>query len=301
MDTDHLTPVIPLPQYHQPQARQRSVKLQVSGVQASDGAGVSLTRIIGTAALPMLDPFLLLDMFYSDRPAEYLAGFPDHPHRGFETVTYLVAGSVRHADNQGHKGVIQAGGVQWMTAGRGIIHSEMPEQTDGLLWGFQLWINLPATQKMTVPCYQDFTAAEIPVEHWNNGTQIRVIAGTTRQGITGPTQARFTAPYYWDVTMLAKSQWMDSLPSTHHALIFVYNGEINVVGGSSQPQRVMAGSLAVLSEGDSIQIETDSQPSQFLLIAGQPLHEPIAHGGPFVMNTRAEVLQAYQDYVSGCF
>ncbi|MCS6815235.1 MAG: pirin family protein [Cyanobacteria bacterium] len=280
----------------------RPVATIVPGVPATDGAGVRILRLLGTTALPMLDPFLLLDMLYSDRPQDYIAGFPSHPHRGFETVTYVLAGRVRHADNKGHTGVIEAGGVQWMTAGRGIIHSEMPEQIDGLLWGFQLWINLPAADKMTSPRYQEFEAREIPVEERSPGTQVRVIAGQTSLGTTGPIQSSATEPIYWDVNIAPGHQFIDSLPITHQAFIAVYEGNVTVGGNDTDTsQSISAGTLAILGTGSHVTVSTDDRGAKFLLIAGKPLGEPVAHGGPFVMNTQAEVLQAYYDYQQGLF
>lgn len=280
----------------------RFVTLMVPGLPASDGAGVRLTRVLGTSALPLLDPFLLLDMFYSDQPQDYIAGFPDHPHRGFETVSYVLAGKVRHDDNQGHGGVIQPGGVQWMTAGRGIVHSEMPEQTDGLLWGFQLWINLPAAEKMTDPRYQEFDPSDIPVEVRSPGVQARVIAGETSHGTLGPVQPGTTQAIYLDVAIAPNQYFSEGLPPTPNSFIFVYDGQVTVHGnGPDQTQRVEAGTLAVLGEGNHIAVSANAQPGKFLLIAGQPLNEPVAHGRPFVMNTRAEVLQAHQDYLAGRF
>ena len=280
----------------------RSVTSTVRGMPTSDGAGVRLTRVIGTPDLPMLDPFLMLDMFYSDQPQDYIAGFPDHPHRGFETVSYVLAGRVRHEDNKGHAGVIEPGGVQWMTAGRGIVHSEMPEQTDGLLWGFQLWLNLPAAQKMIAPRYQEFEVDQIPTETRLPGTQINVIAGQTSLGTRGPIQPDTTEAIYWDVTIAPDGDFAESLPTTHNGFIFVYEGEVMVQADApEQAQHIEAGTLAVLGEGEQIHVTTGSRSGKFLLIAGKPLNEPVAQGGPFVMNTRAEVLQAQYDYLAGRF
>lgn len=280
----------------------RPVTLSIQGYPASDGDGVRLTRLIGSPALSMLDPFLLLDMLYSNEPRNYLGGFPEHPHRGFETVTYVLAGRVRHEDNKGHAGVIEPGGVQWMTAGRGIVHSEMPEQEDGLLWGFQLWINLPATQKMTEPRYQEFSASEIPVEHRPDGSQVRVIAGRTNTGTTGPIRGVSTEPIYFDVALESGGYFGEAIPTTHKAFIFVYEGSVAVFGDNPDKEQIVkAGTLAVLGEGDRIQVSTTDTVGKFLLIAGKPLNEPVAHAGPFVMNTKAEVLQAFQDYWAGGF
>ena len=280
----------------------RSVALAVPGIATLDGAGVRLTRTLGTPILPMLDPFLLLDMFYSDRPQDYIAGFPDHPHRGFETVSYMLAGRVRHEDNKGHVGVIEPGGIQWMTAGRGIVHSEMPEQTNGLLWGFQLWINLPAAEKMTAPRYQEFNASQIPVEQRSPGNQVRVIAGQTSLGTRGPVYPGTTEVIYWDVVVASNDVFSEAIPTTHNSFILVYDGQIAVLSNHpEQKQIVEPGTLAVLGAGDRVQMSAIGNGGKFLLIAGKPLNEPVAHGGPFVMNTRAEVLQAYQDYQAGRF
>lgn len=283
-------------------AEYRSVVLSVPGISASDGAGVRLTRVIGTPALQMLDPFLLLDMFHSDHPQDYIAGFPDHPHRGFETVSYILAGCIRHEDNKGHVSVIKPGGVQWMTAGRGVVHSEMPEQIDGLLWGFQLWINLPAAEKMTDPRYQEFDANDIPVEQRSPGTTVRVIAGQTSLGTQGPIQPATTEPIYLDVAIAADYEFSEPLPQTHNSFLFVYDGQVTIhADDPALEQNVNAGTLAVLGDGHHVRARTNSGFGRFLLIAGKPLNEPVAHSGPFVMNTRTEVLQAYHDYQAGRF
>ena len=203
---------------------QRKVSRIIRGMPATDGAGVELTRVIGQPALPMLDPFLLLDAFRSDKPEDYLAGFPPHPHRGFETVTYLLAGRMRHRDNAGHEGVIAPGGIQWMTAGRGIVHSEMPEQEDGLLEGFQLWVNLPAAHKMDHPGYQEFPAEQIPVESREGGIEVRVIAGVTSQGTRGPVVQPLTEPLYLDVRVPAGGQFTERLPAAYTAFVYVIQG-----------------------------------------------------------------------------
>ena len=262
------------------------------GQPATDGAGVKLTRIIGTPELDMLDPFLLLDAFESDRPEDYIAGFPSHPHRGFETVTYLLAGQMRHKDSAGNEGVIVPGGVQWMTAGRGIIHSEMPEQVDGLLMGFQLWVNLPKSAKMTEPGYQEFPPHDVALESWPSGTRIRVIAGRTNRGTQGPVVNGHVAPTYMDVELKAGDRFDQTLADTDNAFIYQVNGDIGVgPKGDSVGERT----LAILSAGDEVSIVANTD-SRFLLVAGQPINEPVARGGPFVMNSKAEVLQAFEDY-----
>jgi len=264
----------------------RPVVKTIKGMAASDGDGVKLTRIIGSPELDMLDPFLMLDSFASDTPGDYIGGFPEHPHRGFETVTYMIAGKMRHKDNAGHEGLIDAGGVQWMTAGRGILHSEMPEQEEGLLQGFQLWVNLPAKDKMLPPAYQEFSASEIPVEAFEGGT-VRVISGTTDAGTLGAVQGTATRPHYLDVTL--DGAFTQQIPATHNGFFYVIDGEIS---------GVTAGHVGILGDGDAV---TLSGTGRFLLIAGAALNEPVARGGPFVMNTRAEILQAFDDYRSGRF
>jgi hypothetical protein len=280
----------------------RSVVRTLEGVRTSDGAGVALTRIIGSPELEMLDPFLLLDEFRSDQPGDYIAGFPDHPHRGFETVTYLLAGRMRHEDNQGHAGVIEAGGIQWMTAGRGIVHSEMPEQEDGLLWGFQLWVNLPADEKWVAPGYQEFPAAAIPTEERDGGAVVRVIAGKTVEGTAGPVTGVSTHPLYLDVTLAAGDLLAEPLPLSHNAFLYVFEGTINVVTGQSDSDaQIEAGNLAVLGAGEGVRVVGDGARNRFLLVAGKQLNEPVARAGPFVMNTRQEVMDAFQDFREGRF
>jgi quercetin 2,3-dioxygenase len=284
----------------------RPVVRTLKGVATSDGAGVALTRVIGSPAFDMLDPFLLLDEFRSDRPGDYIAGFPDHPHRGFETVTYLLAGRMRHEDNQGHAGVIEAGGIQWMTAGRGIVHSEMPEQDDGLLWGFQLWVNLPADEKWVAPGYREFPAAAIPIEERHGGVVIRVIAGETAQGTAGPVTGISTQPLYLDVTLGNGGVLAEPLALSHNAFLYVFEGAINVVAGRGDGDgdgdaRIEAGKLAVLGAGERVHIVGDGASNRFLLVAGKRLNQPVARAGPFVMSTRQEVMDAFQDFREGRF
>jgi redox-sensitive bicupin YhaK (pirin superfamily) len=268
---------------------------------ASDGAGVRLTRVIGQPALPMLDPFLLLDAFRSDKPEDYLAGFPPHPHRGFETVTYLLEGRMRHQDNAGHEGVIEPGGIQWMTAGKGIVHSEMPEQENGLLEGFQLWVNLPAVHKMDPPSYQEYPVSHIPLETRDGGVEVRVIAGTTSRGTRGPVVQPLTEPLYLDVRLPAGGEFVESTPAGHNAFVYVVHGPVvasDTEGGGMQLQR---DDLGILGHGDAITLQAADTDARFLVVAGKPLKEPVARGGPFVMNTRAEIEQAYGDYEQGRF
>ena len=281
----------------------RAVQRVINGHQTSDGAGVRLTRMIPADGLPDLDPFLLLDAFDSDSPDDYIAGFPPHPHRGFETVTYLLAGRMRHRDSAGHAGVIQAGGVQWMTAGSGIEHSEMPEQQDGLLAGFQLWINLPAAHKMDPPRYQEFEPTEIPEEFHDNGVVLRVVAGTTRRGTTGAVTEVAVQPLYLEVSLPAGTEYREAVPVGHNAFVHLVSGSVDVLvesGADAGPERLEAGQLGVLGDGDGVVIRAVGD-SRLLLISGQPICEPIARGGPFVMNTEQEIAQAYRDYQAGEF
>jgi len=274
-------------------AKLRTIHKVIKGVLASDGDGVQLTRIIGTAELDMLDPFLLLDAFGSDQPQDYIGGFPSHPHRGFETVTYMLDGKMRHKDSAGNEGVIESGGVQWMTAGSGIIHSEMPEQTHGLLAGFQLWVNLPASEKMSRPKYQEFTSDEIQVEKRTEPggiATLRVVAGTTKNSTEGVIVNDTINPLYWDIEVAAANDFSDSIALGHNAFIYVISGKIEI-----ENQRLNFAELGILTDGDEIRIKAE-EDSRFLLIAGKPFNEPVSRGGPFVMNTTAEIQQAFADY-----
>lgn len=282
----------------------RVVVRQLPGMATADGDGVKLTRIIGTPHLEMLDPFLMLDCFESDDANDYIGGFPTHPHRGFETVTYLLNGRMRHKDNAGNEGVIEPGGVQWMTAGRGILHSEMPEQQEGLLKGFQLWVNLPAKAKMSEPSYQEFLPESTPLERRENGTKIRVIAGKTNEGTVGPVVNTHTSPTYMDISLPANTAFEQDLISDHNAFIYVIEGDVQVQGSDAlgtATNKVAAKNLAVLSKGANVKINSNREGARFLLIAGQPLNEPIARMGPFVMNTQAEIRQAVNDFHNGKF
>lgn len=276
----------------------RALAQRTPGIPASDGDGVRLTRIVGSPEIDMVDPFLLLDAFESDQPSDYIGGFPDHPHRGFETVTYLLAGRMRHKDSTGHEGVIEPGGVQWMTAGHGIVHSEMPEQENGLLQGFQLWVNLPAAEKMTAPSYQEFPASEIPVETLEAGGTVKVISGQTERGTEGPVKNALTEPLYLDVHLDQGTTFEQDVPNTHGGFVYVIEGSLRIGAmGAELPART----LGVLADGDRIEVSSVDVNSRFLLIAGKRLDEPVARGGPFVMNTRQEVLQAFQDFQQGKF
>jgi redox-sensitive bicupin YhaK (pirin superfamily) len=250
---------------------------------------------MGGAQLPQLDPFLLLDDFRSDNPDDYIGGFPPHPHRGFETVTYLLAGKLEHRDNAGHTGILQAGGVQWMTAGRGVIHSEMPQQENGLLAGFQLWINLPAKHKMTGPRYQEFTQDLIPLEKRDGGVKIRVVAGETSLHTRGPVTELMTPVLFFDITLDVGAKLIEPVEAHFNAFVYLVEGNVDIASSKLSER-----TLAVLDEGDSIEI-TALQPSRLILVAGQPLNESIVRGGPFVMSSEDELRQAFKDYQEGRF
>ncbi|WP_211461531.1 pirin family protein [Collimonas silvisoli] len=277
----------------------RQLERLVTGVATQDGAGVSLVRVLTHDLQRRLDPFLMLDNFHSDKPEDYLAGFPDHPHRGFETVTYMLAGRMRHRDNAGNEGLLQAGGVQWMTAGSGLVHSELPEQEDGLMSGFQLWLNLASGDKMIAPSYRDLQAGEIPQVSPQPGVKVKVIAGSAF-GAAGAVQRQHTEPLYLDVQLAAGQQLDLPIPASHNAFLYVFEGELHI---GEDSRSAPAGRMAILSNtadaaGVSLQAQGDSR---FLLIAGRPLNEPIAQWGPFVMNTREQVEQAIQDFRDGKF
>jgi len=267
----------------------------VRGIQANDGAGVKLTRVIGSPMLESLDPFLLLDEIRSDDGADYIGGFPEHPHRGFEAVTYVLAGRMRHGDNKGNRGLLTPGSVQWMTAGRGIVHSEMPEQQDGLMWGFQLWVNLPSTHKMMPPRYQDIAPARIPEVALSDGAKIRVLAGTFN-GRTGPVTGIVTDPLLLDVALAGAGAVLLPVPTMHNVFAYVFDGEAAV---GEPGVRVARGHVAILGQGDAVKLS--GGPGRVLLAAGKPLNEPVARYGPFVMNTPDEIRRAIADYQSGRF
>lgn len=270
----------------------RSVELIISGRATSDGAGVKLTRVFERDLHERLDPFLMLDFFGSESPDDYIAGFPDHPHRGFETITYMLAGRMRHRDSFGHEGVLESGGVQWMTAGRGIIHSEIPEQVSGEMRGLQLWLNLPACDKLCEPEYRDLPAAELPVLE-QGGVRAVVIAGRYA-GVEGPIQRAATQPLLIDFSMSVGVHFEHTFPASHHAACYVYAGRVAIAG-----QTVESGHLAVLAQ-DGVSIEIEAlESAQVFLLAGQPLQEPIVQHGPFVMNTEAEIRQTLDDLRGG--
>lgn len=277
----------------------RQLAAVITGQNTSDGAGVKLKRIVSQRQKNAFDPFILLDEFGSDEPTDYVGGFPDHPHRGFETVTYMLAGAMLHRDHLGHEGHLRAGDVQWMTAAHGIIHSEMPEQENGLLHGFQLWINLPAKEKMKPPHYQEFAASKIPQVTLANGGCIKVIAGdfvTETEKISGPVTGVSTQPLYFDVSLSPKQQLDIPVAAEHTVLVYVYKGEL-AVGASDAVLK--AGQLGQLQNGDNVQLKTQDQPAQFLVLAALPLKEPVVQSGPFVMNTSEEIEQAFRDYRDG--
>ena len=273
----------------------RPVLAAVKGVPTSDGAGVKMTRMLGTEQARMFDPFLMLDHFNSDQADDYMAGFPEHPHRGFETVTYMLEGRMRHKDNTGREGVVGPGGVQWMRAGKGVVHSEMPEQAQGRMRGFQLWINLPAALKMSAPDYQEFDADRIPVEARDGGTRVKVVAGKTAQGTRGPVGDGAVDALYFDVSLPAGQTFDEPIAADHNVMLALYEGAVSVGG-----QRVDAVGAIFLGEGDAVRVTAESD-ARFLVIAGRPLKEPVAWSGPFVMNSREEVAQAFEDYRAGRF
>ena len=277
----------------------RGVERLVRGQDTQDGAGVRLTRVLSHDLQQRLDPFLMLDAFGSDTPDDYIAGFPNHPHRGFETVTYMIAGRMRHRDSGGHEGLLQNGGVQWMTAGRGLVHSEMPEQEEGVMEGFQLWLNLPAKNKLCEPWYRDIQSADIPDVTTPEQVLVRVIAGTTH-GVSGAVTREHTEPLYLDVHFPDRDGvvLMQTIPSTHHAFLYVYRGGLEVVQ-SDNHSAVPAQRMAILSNGGEGVVLRAQANTRAILIAGKPLHEPIAQYGPFVMNTREELAQAVDDFRAG--
>ena len=261
------------------------------GIPTSDGAGVKLTRMLGHQGLMQLDPFLMLDYFSSDNPGDYIAGFPEHPHRGFETVTIMLEGKMRHGDNKGHSGVIEDGGMQWMTAGRGIVHSETPEQVDGRMWGFQLWVNLPKKLKMTKPGYQEFDKTQIPVDQ-RDGARVRVLAGQISGGLRGPAKSAAIKPTLLDVTLEPGARFEEAIGDDHTTFVAVYRGGLKGID---------APNLGVLGKGELVSLQAGKDGASFLLVAGKPINEPVARYGPFVMNTEAELHQAVRDFQAGKF
>jgi len=274
----------------------REVERLVAGQPTSDGAGVKLNRVLTQNLQRRLDPFLMLDHFGTDNPDDYIAGFPDHPHRGFETVTYMLNGRIRHRDSAGNEGLVSDGGVQWMTAGRGVIHSETPEQTAGRMAGFQLWLNLPAKDKLREPWYLDVQGADVP-QFEQDGVTVRVIAGESH-GVAGAVQRDVTEPLYLDVHLPAGACFEQPLPAMHNAFVYVYDGALKYSTGCLQPTGRMA-ILANTAGSDGVRLTAGDQPTRAILVAGKPLGEPIAQYGPFVMNTEAELVQAVRDFQAG--
>jgi len=286
------------------EARRRTVRRVVKGMPTSDGAGVKLTRVIGQPQLPDLDPFLMLDEFGTEKAEDYIAGFPDHPHRGFETVTYMLDGRMRHRDNHGNEGVLVPGSVQWMTAGRGLVHSEMPEQQEGRMRGFQLWLNLPAREKMTQPKYQEFGPERIPTATPAPGVTAKVIAGRVA-GVAGPIEQPATDPTYLDLAIEPGATFRAPLGEEYAAFLYVFEGSVEV-GAGEDARTVRTHELAVLDEGSEVEVKgvaagADGRVARAILVAGRPLKEPVAKYGPFVMNTREELEQAFIDFQNGKF
>ncbi len=278
-----------------PVRRARTVERLVRGQPTSDGAGVRLTRVLTQDLQRRLDPFLMLDAFGSDNPDDYIAGFPDHPHRGFETITYMIAGRMLHRDSAGHEGLLQNGGMQWMTAGRGVVHSEIPQQESGVMEGFQLWLNLAARDKLREPWYRDVQAAEIPRLRTAQGVEVAVLAGSSG-GVAGAVTRELTEPLYLDLHLPAGSRFEQPLDPGHNAFVYVYRGELEV-GGETVPAQRMA-ILANDAQADGVVLQA-AVPSRALLVAGRPLREPIVQYGPFVMNTQQEIFEAVRDFREG--
>ena len=279
----------------------RTLANVIEAIPTSDGAGVKLRRSLGQSAAARLDPFLMLDHFSTENPDDYIAGFPAHPHRGFETVTYMLDGHLRHEDHLGHTGDLKSGGVQWMTAGRGIIHSEVPQQEQGRMRGFQLWINLPAREKMKPAGYRDIQPEEIPVVALAGGGRAKVIAGTLDvDGVAtqGPIRGLTTDPLYFDVELPAGAQFAHAIPAGYHAFLYVFEGSVTV-GPANAARSLGVHKAGVFSDGDTIEVAGGAEGGRFILLAGRPLREPVVQYGPFVMNTTQEIERAIRDYQSG--
>jgi hypothetical protein len=277
----------------------RGLQRVIPSIPASDGAGVKLRRSLGANPFQRHDPFLMLDEFYSDDPKDYLAGFPSHPHRGFETVTYMLDGHMQHKDSGGNTGDLGPGDVQWMTAARGIVHSEMPQQSEGRMRGFQLWINLPASEKMKPAAYADIPAAKIPVVEAGRGVAVKVIAGAFGEGAratSGPIRGLSTDPRYFDIHLAPGAVFETALPAGHNAFLYAYEGDA-LVGAARTPLANRA--AGILSAGDAVRAEAGAADARLLLLAGKPIGEPVVQYGPFVMNTREEIERAIADYQSG--
>jgi redox-sensitive bicupin YhaK (pirin superfamily) len=302
METTHLAdhPAVPASATESVR-RSRSIDRVVRGIATSDGAGVKLTRVLTQNLQRRLDPFLMLDAFGTDSKDDYIGGFPDHPHRGFETITYMLAGRMRHRDSAGNEGLLENGGAQWMVAGSGVIHSEMPEQEDGRMEGFQLWLNLPASDKMATPWYRDIPSGAIPALALPNGAVARVLAGQSH-GVQGAMTRPVTEPLYLDIALPAGQTFSQAVPAGHNAFVYVYRGEVTVGEGDKaavlEPQRM--GVLGNDAGADGVTL-TANADARFLLIAGKPLGEPIVQYGPFVMNTQEQIYQTLADYREGRF
>lgn len=279
----------------------RNVTAVTQGRETSDGAGVRLKRIIGQPDLDYLDPFLMLDAFGSDEATDYIAGFPSHPHRGIETVTYMLAGRMRHEDDTGNAGVLGPGGAQWMTAGRGIIHSEMPEQEEGEMRGFQLWVNLPRKSKMCPPHYQNIEPGEIPEVTRDGGVTVKLIAGKL-DGVEGPVRGIEADPQYMDIRLPAGAVSDHDIAPDHNAFVYVFGGGAEIGAGEDADAKLIRdGDLAVLGAGDAVRIRAGDEGARLILVAGRPLNEPVFKYGPFVMNSKEEIVQAINDYQNGTF
>jgi redox-sensitive bicupin YhaK (pirin superfamily) len=279
----------------------RNVTAVTQGRETSDGAGVRLKRIIGQPDLDYLDPFLMLDAFGSDEATDYIAGFPSHPHRGIETVTYMLAGRMRHEDDTGNAGVLGPGGAQWMTAGRGIIHSEMPEQEEGEMRGFQLWVNLPRKSKMCPPHYQNIEPGEIPEVTRDGGVTVKLIAGKL-DGVEGPVRGIEADPQYMDIRIPAGAVSDHDIAPDHNAFVYVFGGGAEIGAGEDTDAKLIRdGDLAVLGAGDAVRIRAGDEGARLILVAGRPLNEPVFKYGPFVMNSKEEIVQAINDYQNGTF
>ncbi|MDG2525579.1 pirin family protein [Stenotrophomonas sp. HITSZ_GD] len=282
-----------------PTATPARLQRVLRGRAASDGAGVKLTRVIGSPELPDLDPFLLLDEFGTDQAEDYIAGFPSHPHRGFETVTYMLDGRMRHKDNHGNEGLLTPGSVQWMTAGRGLVHSEMPEQESGRMRGFQLWVNLPAREKMTEPKYQEYPPEQIPATTPAAGVTVKVIAGRVGE-VVGPIVQPATEPLYLDIELAPNTAWHYAVPEGHNTFAYAFEGALTV-GEGDEARPLEAQQLGILGGGDALQLRAGSRGARLILVGGRPLREPVVRHGPFVMNTKQEIMQAFVDFQEGRF
>jgi len=279
----------------------RTLANVIDAIPTSDGAGVKLRRSLGQSAAARLDPFLMLDHFSTENPDDYIAGFPAHPHRGFETVTYMLDGHLRHEDHLGHTGDLKSGGVQWMTAGRGIIHSEMPQQEQGRMRGFQLWINLPAREKMKPAGYRDIQPEEIPVVALPGGGRVKVIAGTLNADAVatpGPIRGLTTDPLYFDVELPAGARFAHEVPAGYQAFLYVFEGSVTV-GPADAARPLDVHKAGIFSDGDAVEVAGGAEGGRFILLAGRPLREPVVQYGPFVMNTTQEIERAIRDYQSG--